>query len=227
MYIILEGWKMPNIFVLLQDYIEYFPLVALVGLILAGFNLPISEDLIIITGALLSHEDETLLIYILGAIYIGAIASDFFVYWVGRMARKGASITKFFTKVVPEKALTKMHNNLDKYGIFTFIIGRFIPFGIRNTLFFTSGFFNLRLRIFAFYDVIAAMISINTLFFVVYYFGEAAKRPFKIAGIILFTALVCGIISLIIRLIVLWRRRIALKKENRENPPQTDANPLP
>ena len=198
---------MPDIFALLQEYVVYFPLVAFISLLLAGLHLPISEDLIIITGALLSSGDGSILVYNLAAIYLGAIASDFFVYWVGRQVREGASKTRFLSRMVPERALEKMHYYLDKYGIFTFIVCRFIPFGIRNTLFFTAGFFKLRFRFFVICDIIAAMISINTLFFVTYYFGEAAQKPIKIAGIVLFIVLVSLIISLIIRLVVLWRRR--------------------
>jgi len=197
---------MPDIFALLSEYIEFFPLVALLGLILAGLNFPVSEDLIIITGALLSNEEPSLLIYNLVAIYIGAIGTDFFVYWVGTRVQKGTSKNSFFTRVVPEKARTKMHYYMDKYGIFTFIVGRFIPFGVRNTMFFTAGFFKLRFRIFIVYDLVAAMISINTLFFLTYYFGEAARKPLRIAGVILFIALVSGIISLIVHLILSWRR---------------------
>jgi membrane protein DedA with SNARE-associated domain len=199
---------MPDIFTILSDYIDFFPMVALISLLFAGLNLPISEDLIIITGALLSNEKPSILIFNLLGIYIGAIASDFFVYWVGTKVRTGSSKILFFSRLVPEKALDKMHRYLDKYGIFTFIVCRFIPFGVRNTLFFTSGFFKLKLRVFVFYDIAAAMISINTLFFLTYYFGEDAKKPLKIAGIVLFIFLVLTVISLIIRFVVTWRKRL-------------------
>ena len=180
-------------------------------MLLAGINLPISEDLIIITGALLSHKEPDLLVYNLIAIYIGVISTDFFVYWVGTRVRSGASKTGFFARLVPEKTLNRMRYFLDKYGIFTFIVGRFIPFGVRNTMFFSSGFFQLRFRLFVIYDLVAAMTSINTLFFLTYHFGEAAKKPLKIAGVILFVALVSGLISLIIRSTIKWRRRRAAK----------------
>jgi len=104
---------------------------------------------------------------------------------------------------------------LDKYGIFTFIVGRFIPFGVRNTMFFSAGFFQLKFKLFIVYDIVAAMISVNTLFFITYRFGEAAKKPFKIAGIILFVALVSGLISMIIRFIIKWRRRRGEEREKR------------
>ena len=205
-----------NLFALLQEYIEFFPFVALGGLLLAGINLPISEDLIIITGALLSYKEPDLLVYNLLAIYIGVISTDFFVYWVGRRVRSGASKTGFFARHVPEKTLDKMHYFLDKYGIFTFIVGRFIPFGVRNTMFFSAGFFQLRFKFFVIYDIIAAMISINTLFFLTYNFGEEAKKPLKIAGIILFVAIVSGFISMIIRVFIKWRKRKAAKEASAE-----------
>jgi membrane protein DedA with SNARE-associated domain len=198
---------MPNFYALLSGYIHYYPLAAFVCLLLAGCNIPISEDLIIITGALLSEEKPFLLVPNLIAIYIGVIASDFIIYWIGTRVRKGTSKNGFFSGLVPEKAMEKMHNKLDKYGIFTFIVCRFIPFGVRNTLFFTSGFFNLRPRVFALYDIIAAMISVNTLFFLAYFLGDDVKRPIKIAGVVLFVLLVSGVIMLFVRIIILWKRR--------------------
>jgi len=203
---------MPDIFALLSNYTEYYPLVAFLGLLLAGCNLPVSEDLIIITGAILSHEMPSIMIPSLIAIYAGVTLTDFFMYWIGGRVRSGASKTGFFIKMIPEKALDKMHHYLDKYGIFTFIVGRFIPFGFRNTMFFSSGFFKLRLREFIIYDLIAAAISINTLFFLTYHFGENARKPIKIAGIILFVVVVSSIVTFIIRFFVMWRRKKAGKE---------------
>jgi len=204
---------MPDIYAFLSGYIEFFPLAAFICLLLAGCNIPVSEDLIIITGALLSQEEPLLLVPNLIAIYIGVIASDFIVYWIGTRVRKGTAKSSYFSRLIPEKAMEKMHNKLDRYGIFTFIVCRFIPFGVRNTLFFTSGFFNLRLRVFALYDIIAAMISVNTLFFLAYFLGDDVKRPIKIAGVVLFILLVSGIIMLFVRIIVLWKRK---KAENQQ-----------
>jgi membrane protein DedA with SNARE-associated domain len=200
---------MPDFYAFLSGYIGYFPLAALICLLLAGCNIPISEDLIIITGALLSQEKPFLLLSSLAAIYIGVIASDFLVYWIGTRVRKGTAKSGYFSSLIPERAMERMRHKLDKYGIFTFIVCRFIPFGVRNTLFFTSGFSNLRLRVFALYDIIAAMISVNTLFFLAYFLGDSVRRPLKIAGLVLFILLVSGVIMLFARLVVLWKRKKA------------------
>ena len=203
---------MPDFVAILNQYIDYFPLVAFLGLLLAGLNFPVSEDLIIITGAILCHKKPSLLPAVLGVIYFGVLITDFFVYWVGTKVRKGTGKIHFFSRMIPEKAMDKMHEKLNKYGIFTFIVCRFIPFGVRNTLFFTSGFFSLRLRSFIVFDLIAAMISVNTLFFLVYSFGEVVRRPIKIAGIILFIALVSAIISFLLHFFIAWRKKKAVKE---------------
>jgi len=198
---------MPDFFALVGEHIEFFPLFAFFGLVLAGFSLPVSEDLIIITAAILSHEEPSIMIPSIIAIYAGVIFTDFFMYWIGGRVRSGASKSFFFIKAVPEKALSKMNHYLEKYGIFTFIVGRFIPFGFRNTMFFSAGFIKLRFRDFIVYDLIAAAISVNTLFFIVYQFGDTARKPLKIAGIILFVVAVTSVVSLVVRFIVLWRRK--------------------
>jgi len=209
---------MPDIFSLLSGYVDYFPLIAFLGLLLAGLNLPVSEDLIIITGALVCHEKPHLVAPTLVAIFSGVILTDFFVYWVGTKVRKGTAKSKFFSRLIPEKALDKMHYYLDKYGILTFIVGRFIPFGVRNTLFFAAGFFRLRFRFFVINDVLAAIISINTLFFLIYHFGEVIKKPIEIAGVTLFVLLIAGIISLVIRFFVVWRKeKIQKEKASKES----------
>ena len=102
-----------------------------------------------------------------------------------------------------------MHRYMDKYGIFTFIVCRFIPFGVRNTLFLSSGFFSLRLRRFALYDTIAATISVSTLFFLTYYFGESIEKPIHAVKIALFVLLISTVIFIVFRIIrgIIYRRK--------------------
>jgi phosphatidylserine decarboxylase len=201
---------MPDLFSLLHQYIDFFPLVALIALLLAGFSLPFSEDLIIIMGALLCHEDPTLLVPTLAAIYTGVIVSDFIAYKIGIMARKGTIRNKLLAALFTEKKLSRMHELMEKYGVFTFIVCRFIPFGVRNTLFMASGFFGLRLRVFALFDILAAMISVNTLFFLAYNLGDDVKHPVKVAGIILFILLILIIAALFVRFLIKRGRKIPL-----------------
>ncbi|MDR1625804.1 MAG: DedA family protein [Spirochaetia bacterium] len=200
-----------GIFGTLSQYIDFFPLLALVCLLLAGLNIPMSEDLIIITGAILCRKDPDIMIPTLAAIYAGVIISDYMVYGIGIQIRKGVAKTSFMKKVITEKRLGKIHYYLDKFGIFTFIVCRFIPFGVRNSLFMASGILNLRLRVFSLYDITAACISTNTLFFLVYFLGEQIEKPFKTAGAILFILLLAVLVFFLSRLIIAWRQERSIK----------------
>jgi len=193
----------------LSQYVEYYPLVAFIALMLAGLNVPISEDLIIITGALICQEKPSMLVPVFAATYAGVVISDYFPYILGIYIRKGTIKAKFLTQLFSPKKIARIHSYLEKYGIFTFIVGRFVPFGIRNTLFITSGLIGLRLRRFALYDTTAATISVSTLFFLAYHFGDAVEKPFQAVGIVLFI-LVLSMITLVAVNIV---RKIRKKKE--------------
>jgi membrane protein DedA with SNARE-associated domain len=205
---------MPNIVMWLRQYIEFYPLAAFIGLMLAGLNVPISEDLIIITGAFVAQEEPSLLIPAFAAIYAGVVISDFVSYWLGTCIRQGtrplAVKLRFITEFFDTKNFNKAYRYLERFGIITFIVCRFIPFGVRNTLFLSSGFFGLRLRRFALYDISAATISVSILFFLVYYFGEAVEQPLHVVGIALFVILLSTILFIIIGII----RHIVYHKEH-------------
>jgi membrane protein DedA with SNARE-associated domain len=207
---------MPDMFAWISQYTEYFPIAAFILLILAGLNIPFSEDLIIITGALICRGDPSQLIPTLAAIYFGVLISDYFPYIMGKYIHKGAIKLRFVTLLFSQKRLDKMHYYLEKYGIFTFIVCRFVPFGVRNTLFLSAGFSGLRLRRFAIYDLTAASISITTLFSLVYHFGESIEKPFQIVGAALFVLLLSAAAFIITRII---SRIINQRKEARAKSP--------
>jgi membrane protein DedA with SNARE-associated domain len=209
---------MPDMIAWISQYTEFYPLAAFILLMLAGLNVPISEDLVIITGALICHADPSVLIPTFAAIYIGIAISDYFPYFLGKYIRKGTVKSSFITILFPQKRLEKMQYYLEKFGIFTFIVGRFIPFGVRNTLFFSSGFIGLRIKRFAIYDIVAATISVTTLFSLVYIFGDEIEKPFHVIGKILFIMVLSTLVFIGIRII----RSIIYKwKETHNNQPSS------
>jgi membrane protein DedA with SNARE-associated domain len=200
---------MHDIFARISQYAEYYPLIAFVALMLAGLSVPISEDLIIITGALLCQGKPSMLVPIFVATYTGVVISDYFPYLLGIYIRKGTIKSNFIGRLFSPKRIVRIHRYLDRYGIFAFIVGRFIPFGVRNTMFLSSGLFGLRLRRFALYDTTAATISVSALFFLAYRFGEAVEKPFQAVGIVLFILLLSLLIFVVIRII----RNILMKRD--------------
>jgi membrane protein DedA with SNARE-associated domain len=200
---------MLDIFARICQYVEYYPFIAFGALMLAGLSLPISEDLIIITGALICKEKPSMLVPVFGATYSGVVISDYFPYIFGKYIRKGTIKAKFLSHLFSPRMIVRIHRYLDKYGIFTFIVGRFVPFGVRNTMFVTSGLIGLRLRRFALYDTTAATISVSTLFFLAYHFGDAVEKPFQAVGVVLFILLLSMLVFVIINIV----RKILKRRE--------------
>jgi len=203
-----------DIVAVISQYVEYYPFLAFIALMLAGLSVPISEDLIIITGALICQEKPSMLVPVFVATYTGVVISDYFPYILGKYIRKGTIKANFLSHLFPPRKIVRIHRYLDKYGIFTFIVGRFIPFGVRNTLFVTSGLIGLRLRHFALYDTTAATISVSSLFFLAYHFGDAVEKPFQAVGIVLFILFLSMITFLIISIVrkIIKRREAGIKK---------------
>lgn len=167
------------------SYISYFPLVVFISLFLGGFNLPVSEDIIVITAALLCKQEHASIPAFYIALYFGAVLSDYLVYFWGWLLGHGRISGRFFSKLINEKNIRRISNALDQHGFLTFLFGRFIPFGIRNIVAMTSGFAGFPFYKFAFFDAVAAMCNISVLFWLVYFLGQRGSYLMKILGIIL------------------------------------------
>jgi membrane protein DedA with SNARE-associated domain len=84
---------------------------------------------------------------------------------------------------------------------------RFMP-GLRTPVFFTSGTLHLPLRVFLFYDGLAALISVPTIVYATYFFGNHVDRVVRWVKRIQFG--VIGTIVVIVAVLMLkayWGRR--------------------
>ncbi|MBP5359831.1 MAG: DedA family protein [Treponema sp.] len=198
---------MEQIIAFITSYVSYWPIVCFFALLLAGLNLPVSEDAMIILSATFVQADESLLIPTYIALYAGIVISDVESYFVGKLLSKGVLKFNFLKKKLTPERIERISTHLHRHGFLTFIVCRFIPFGVRNILFMGSGFTGLKFSSFILFDSIAAIISSGTLFALVYFIGEAAQRNFRLVGIILFIILVIVLAILIIRHIIKKRNR--------------------
>lgn len=196
---------MQQLWTLLNQYVTYAPLVAFFLLLLAGLNLPLSEDLIIITSAFLARSNEESKYYFYAALLAGVIISDHMAYWIGNRIGHGLH-KKYFHKFLTPAKLERVHFYIKKYGIFSFIICRFIPFGVRNTLFISSGIMRMKYGLFTLFDGIAATISVSTLYFLFFRLGSEMERPYRILGIVLFLLLLIVISIGLFKLFRAWKR---------------------
>ncbi len=181
----------------LGSHIHNFPLVIFLALLLGGLNLPVSEDVLVIMSALLCQNEKANIPVFYACIFFGATISDWLVYFWGWLLGRGLISNRYFRKIIKKDNTIRFSKALERYGIFTYIIMRFIPFGVRNILSMTSGFVGFPFYKFVFFDAIATLCSTSALFSLAYFFGRTGGKYFKISGIVLFVAFVFLLIHLL------------------------------
>ena len=142
-------------------------------LMLAGLNIPLSEDLILLTsGALASTclPNETLHLYLW--IYAGCWISAWEAYSIGRFFGPKLYEIRFFRHIITPERIIRLHHYYEKFGVFTFIMGRFIPGGLRNALFMSAGLGKMPFGKFILRDGFACLISSSVIFSIGYSLGE-------------------------------------------------------
>ena len=167
-------------------------------LMLAGLNFPISEDLVIIASALLASTTPSVsALKIFVALFLGAYISDWVAYWIGRIW--GPSLWKFrlFSKFVRQDRLEQIREYYARYGMLTLLVGRFIPFGVRNCLFLSAGIGKMPFGKFLISDGIACFLSNLTLFSITYFCGKNISYLMKYVHIAIFVAFVVALIGII------------------------------
>lgn len=171
------------------------------ALMLAGFNIPISEDLMIIFSAVLAATvipENTYILFI--AVFLGCYTSDWICYWIGRHFGPKLWNIRWFARTFEKKRIEHIQEYYHKYGFWTLMIGRFIPFGIRNCLFLTAGLGKMHFGKFLLSDGIACILSNTILFTLAFIVGKnyhSLITSLKMFNIFLFSAFVFAIIGYI------------------------------
>lgn len=171
----------------IQQNVEFAPWIIFFALLFAGLNLPVSEDVMLFISALLAARNPEYATSLFIGVYAGAYFSDLISYTLGRFLGPKLWNIKFFAKMVSQEQVSKIHSFYDKYGVLTLILGRFIPFGVRNGLFLTAGLGRMNFIRFALSDLLACSISCSAFFALYYFMGETVIEYVKKGNIILFS----------------------------------------
>jgi membrane-associated protein len=148
-----------------------------VAILFAGFNIPISADVMVILAAVLAATlVPELTIHLWLSIFLGCTFSAWIAYSVGRLCGPYLSRRKWFTRLLPPRRLEKVKNFYEKHGFLTLLIGRFIPFGVRNCIFMSAGMSKMSFPKFALRDFIACGIWSSTAFYIFYTLGQNYER---------------------------------------------------
>lgn len=203
---------MDTIIQFLFEHAQYAHWIVFGALMLAGVNVPISEDLMIILSAVLAATvvpENTVLLFI--SVFLGCYLSDWVSYWIGRKWGPKLWEYRWFAKTFDQKKLEQIHRYYQRYGFWTLLVGRFIPFGVRNCLFLTAGMGKMHFGKFLLSDGIACVISNTTLFTLAFYCGKNYERllhSLKFFNLALFAAFVLSVIG------VVWYKRKNFLKKN-------------
>ncbi|NGX37200.1 MAG: Inner membrane protein [Chlamydiae bacterium] len=197
----------------IQNHAEHAHWILFGAALLAGMNIPISIDLLMILAATLAATlVSTNVLTLFFAMFFGCLFSAWIAYWIGR--KLGPKLLKFplFSKMLNEKRIEKMKVFYEKRGPMAYILGRFIPFGVRNALFMTSGISRIPFAKFALYDTIGCVLWSCSSFFLYYLLGkniDALYSQVKSVNLLIFIAFSVTGIGLI-----WYKKKKNVKEEN-------------
>jgi membrane protein DedA with SNARE-associated domain len=127
----------------------------------AGVGVPVSIDILLIIAATLAANMELPTVVFLFIVYtLSCIGSASIAYWIGRV---GVGKIQRFAPFV-----AKTQKYYDRFGIWTVFFVRFIPFGARNIVYYTSGMAKLSFVKFLCCDALACFLWAG-IFFAFFY----------------------------------------------------------
>ncbi|MFG1499694.1 DedA family protein [Halobacteriovorax sp. XZX-3] len=188
-----------QIMLYINTHVHMAPFIIFGLLLLAGFNIPISEDVMLFTSAILAAKNPDYLYPLFFGVFLGAYLSDLICYgFIGRYLGPKIFKIKFFASMVTPERLDMVNAFFKKYGVFTLIFGRFVPFGFRNALFLSAGLGRMNAWKFALSDLLAATVSCVVYFTVYYKFGETAIEYIKKSNYVIGAVALAVILGVIV-----------------------------
>lgn len=189
---------METLTLLIESNVQYAHWIIFGALLLAGLNIPVSEDAMLFISAVLASRHGEYLPHLFIGVYMGAYISDLICYSLGRFLGPKLFEIRFFANMVPPARIDKIHAFYEKYGIITLVVGRFIPFGVRNGLFLTAGLGQMKFLKFALSDLTACTISTVTFFTLYYRYGGTVIDYVKEGNLIVFSIAAIALLAYLI-----------------------------
>lgn len=185
-------------------------------LIACGFGFPMPEDVILFASGMLAYYEAVDVWVIIAVCFLGVMLGDCSVFTIGALYGRRLRKTALVKRLLPPRRMRLVRRKLHEQGNKVIFAARFMP-GLRTPVFFSAGTLHLPFRVFFFYDGLAALISVPTIIYAVYFFGDHVDRVIRVIKRIQFG--VIGTIILIIGFIVLkavWSRKKEEELETEE-----------
>lgn len=169
-------------------------------LLACGFGLPMPEDVILFAAGMMAYYKSADVWIMIGICFLGVLVGDTSVYLIGAFFGRRLRKTALVKRLLPPARMRAVRRRLHEQGNKVIFAARFMP-GLRTPVFFTSGTLHLPLRVFLFYDTLAAVISVPTIVYATYFFGDHVDHVVRVVKRIQFG--VVGTIILIIAVLAL------------------------
>jgi membrane-associated protein len=171
------------------------------------------DSLLFVAGALAGAgllNIEALIV----SLIIAAVLGDSLNYWIGHTIGMKALDMKY--SFVRKEHLDQTHEYFNKYGGFTIVIARFIPF-IRTFAPFLAGVGKMNYRWFLTYNITGAVMWVSTFCLVGYFFGglPIVKENFSLLVYAIIGVSMLAVVSVVVQVI---RSAKAGKCKEPENP---------
>lgn len=195
---------MEHLLTFIQNHAEHAHFFLFALALLAGLNVPISIDLLMIAGATLAATILPQNLYLLFfSLFLGCVLSAWIAFFLGRLLG---------SKLMSKKWMLKVQAFYQKRGPIALVLGRFIPFGVRNALYMSSGMSKLPFARFALWDGLACLLWSVLSFSLYYAVGkniDTLHSHVKSANIAIFGAFSVTVIG-----IIWYKKRKTIKEKN-------------
>jgi len=164
---------MESLFSTICDHAIWAPEILFFLLLIAGLNIPISEDILLITGGAITSlciPDHHIKMFLFA--FMGCWMSAWAAYSLGRFFGPKLYEFKWFHRWINPQSVKDIHDKIEHYGLPLFFVIRFIPGGVRNTFFMTCGLGKMPFKYFIIRDGLAALLASTILFHIGYEFAE-------------------------------------------------------
>ncbi len=167
---------------LVASYIEHFTYAGLfLVLVLCGLGLPVPEDLALVTGGFLVHRGITQYPITLAISFVGVVAGDNSLFFLGR--HFGTGVLRYLGFVRPRyrQRIERLKMFMDRHGPMAIFYARFLA-GVRALVYLTAGSVGVTPRRFLIYDALGAVISVPVVVSVGYLFGDQIELAIRYIG---------------------------------------------
>lgn len=157
----------------LTDYLgthPYFLILLCFFLMLIFF--PIPEEAILFVGGYLSSSIPWMWVPSLIVGILGVFLTDYWFYFLARKFGRRIICSRFVKRYFSDHKQKRATHFVEKYGVWSVFVVRFIPGGIRNPVFFICGLFNINPKNFIIASLGGAIISSQVSFWAGYLLYE-------------------------------------------------------